>query len=316
MMSPCRRAGGRKRTRQRWHTARVASENRKPRGHAALLGGRGRAPCSPRPSCASCRGCGTGAWCRRCTAPPGGRCLRAQTQTDEPVSALRCVAQRSEGKARQGARTEHAQHLRILCATKEAAGPRASAAARAQGARRPHVRGAAKRHAGALTLLRAAARSWPRRGEAAAEARLRSTARRASTAEAAALARPARRHGAPWPSSLKTSSRFSSFSFLPRRRFLPPLPARGGARPERQPCSAELPAHAAKRAASTAQATHPCSSACRAGAPEQPPVRHRSGRGRQKGRFGDVTATLRVAPRAAGVANAAQRALWTLRTPV
>lgn len=29
---------------------------------------------------------------------------------------------------------------------------------------------------------------------------------------------------APWPSSLNTSSRFSSFSFLPRRRFLPPLP--------------------------------------------------------------------------------------------
>ena len=30
---------------------------------------------------------------------------------------------------------------------------------------------------------------------------------------------------APCPSSLNTSSRFSSFSFFPRRRFLPPLPA-------------------------------------------------------------------------------------------
>ena len=161
---------------------------------------------------------------------------------------------------------------------------RVSSSASAQ-KRRPHVRGAAKRHADALALLHAAARSCPRRSEAAAEARARGTARRASRAEAAALARPARRHGAPWPSSLKTSSRFSSFSFLPRRRFLPPLPARGGTRPERQPSFAELPAHAAKRRASTARATHPCSSACRAGAPEQPPVRRGLGRGRQKGRF-------------------------------
>ena len=230
------------------------------------------APCSPRPSCASCRGCGTGAWCRRCTAPLGGRCLRKRITTTPLVS--RC-AERGTARLRWRG-VGRAPSMRSTCAY-------SARRRRRRGGTRQRQR-KRKEAAAARVHRRRRRRCSYARGVASRVWQHAASPRGGcSGASARRGARPVHSRGLALAQALGGGARTLAVLLEHQLALLvvlvlaaaPVLTALAcGARRGSRPSACELsPRRPPPRRACARQnnaPTHPCSSACRAGLPEQP----------------------------------------------